>query len=344
MRTPLKITCWNIEHAHRLVSGASNAAVAERRARIHRTLTAIDPDILCVVEGPAGVARIRQFAEEVLDNAWVPILLETDNGSDREYRMSGTQWIWFLVRSELVGQCALQAPDVWQSFTGQTRWSVHDWGRCAPQTHQHYRHPQVLILDIGQDTQLELIGIHLKSKINLQRIERDAEGNLTGAYLDEALRARVKLATEAMDVRKYIDAKFAQKPAPGILVMGDANDGPGHDVFESHYLFFDLVSNLQGDVLRAERFFNHALFDYPEHLRWTARYGDPLTGFSAANNPLLIDHIMISQALCRGALPLVANAHAGQVEHEAFERANAGAGSARRTSDHRPVSLRLDAR
>ena len=53
---------------------------------------------------------------------------------------------------------------------------------------------------------------------------------------------------------------------------------------------------------------------------------------------------MISQALCRVELPLVANAQAGQVEHEAFERANAGASTARRTSDHRPVSLRLEAR
>jgi len=56
----------------------------------------------------------------------------------------------------------------------------------------------------------------------------------------------------------------------------------------------------------------------------------------------LLDHILISQPLCRGQFPLVVNAHAGQVEHEAFERANAGANSKTLTSDHRPVSCMLD--
>ncbi|WP_374239059.1 hypothetical protein [Thiocapsa sp. N5-Cardenillas] len=50
---------------------------------------------------------------------------------------------------------------------------------------------------------------------------------------------------------------------------------------------------------------------------------------------------MMSQAMCSGAITLGANAYAGQVEHEAFERANAGAAKNRQTSDHRPVSLEL---
>jgi hypothetical protein len=337
----LKITCWNVEHAHRLVTGPSSVVTEERRTRIRRTLQAIDPDILCLVEGPARVENINRFAEEVLDNAWVPVMLEAESGPDSMYRIRGTQWIWFLVRPGLRARCRLQPPSVWQAFTGQTRWTVHFWGRLTPETHAHYRHPQVLILDIGAREEIELIGMHLKSKINLNSLELDADENVIGDFLTEALQARVKLATEALDVRRYIEAKFDQKPSPGILLMGDANDGPGQDHFESRYLFFDLVSNLQGDVLRAERFFNHALFDYPEHLRWTARFDDRLTGVKAADNPLLIDHIMMSQALCRGELPLVANAYAGQVEHEAFERANAGAAKNRQTSDHRPVSLHL---
>ena len=249
--------------------------------------------------------------------------------------------IWFLVRPPLLEQCQLQHPSVWRAFTGQPSWPVHYWGALAASTHRHYRHPQVLVLDLGGDVQIELIGLHLKSKINLNKLELDADGNPTGAFLAEALRARVNLATEALDVRRYIDAKFDQKPAPGLLLMGDGNDGPGRDFFESRYLFFDLVSNLQGDVVRAERYFNHALFDFPERLRWTARYDDAIGGVKAANNPLLIDHIMMSQALCRGQLPLVAQAHAGAVEHEAFERGNAGATVSQRSSDHRPVSLTL---
>jgi hypothetical protein len=200
----------------------------------------------------------------------------------------------------------------------------------------------VLILDLDGQHELELIGVHLKSKINQLPIERDAEGNLIGPHVREATEARIKLATEARDVRRYVDAKFEQLPDPALVVLGDCNDGPAHDLFEEAYLFFDLISNLQGEVLVAERFFNHALFDYPGHLRWTARYDDDLLGLKARDNPLLLDHILVSQPLCRGRLPLVVNAHAGQVEHEAFERANAGAKSRTQTSDHRPVSLRME--
>jgi len=194
---------------------------------------------------------------------------------------------------------------------------------------------------LGGGHELEVIGLHLKSKINQKRITRDEDGNITGDYLEEALKARVKLATEARNVRAYIDARFDQVPAPGILVLGDANDGPGQDYFESLYMFFDLVGNLQGNVMDAERFFNHALFDFPLPLRWTAKYRDDVTGVPASRNPLLIDHILMSQPLVSGALPVQAHAQAGRVEHQAYERANAGASAPAKTSDHRPVSLML---
>lgn len=54
----LKITCWNVEHAHRIVTGPSTASTEDRRTRVRRTLAAIDPDILCLVEGPAQVENI----------------------------------------------------------------------------------------------------------------------------------------------------------------------------------------------------------------------------------------------------------------------------------------------
>ena len=94
----------------------------------------------------------------------------------------------------------------------------------------------------------------------------------------------------------------------------------------------------------AERFFNHALFDSPQHLRWTAKYRDEVSvpTIPASRNPLLIDHILISQPLCRSQLILVANENAGRVEHEVYERLNAGSNDKTETSDHRPVSCKFD--
>lgn len=343
---PLKVTTWNIEHSNRLVSSNPSAAVMERRLRVRQTIESISPDILCIQEGPKGEQAVDDFCTQVLDRQWIPVLLEQDHEAlghrDKEYQTKGTQWIWFLVRAGRERNCRLQSPDVWQSFTGMKTWSVNFWGEEKSTQHYHYRHPQVLIYDLGNGQEIELIGVHLKSTINDKPIERDADGNLMGEYLTEATEARIKLATEARNIRQYVAAKFDQLAYPGLLVIGDCNDGPGQDYFEKQYLFFDLISNIQGDVMIAERFFNHALFDFSAHLRWTARYRDEVLGIPASQNPLLLDHILISQPLCRGGLSLMAKEHAGTVEHEAYERFNAGSSSNTKTSDHRPICCKLD--
>ncbi len=343
---PLKIATWNLEHSDRLISEDPTPNILDRRRRVLETVEEINPDILCIQEGPKGEQRIDAFCEQVFNDKWVPVLLKQPadalGARDKEYQIKGTQWIWFLVRAALAGQCRLQSPDIWQSFIGGKTWKVNFWGEEKAKRHSHYRHPQVLVYDLGNGQEVELLGVHLKSKINKKRIKRDQDGNLIGEYVNEAMEARIKLATEARNIRQYIGAKFDQLANPGLIVMGDCNDGPGHDYFETLYLFFDLISNLQGEVLLAERFFNHALFDAPGHLRWSAKYRDAVLKIPASKNPLLLDHILISQPLCRGQLSLVANEHAGRVEHEAFERANAGSNSKTRTSDHRPVSCQFD--
>jgi hypothetical protein len=114
------------------------------------------------------------------------------------------------------------------------------------------------------------------------------------------LTARIKMTTEGTNVRAYIDAKFLQTRNPAIFVLGDFNDGPGKEYFEERYLFFDLVSNLQGDVFFASRFLNHALFDYPDELRWSVQFDD----FVDPNRDphILLDHILFTQPLVDGSL------------------------------------------
>ena len=342
---PIKITSWNVEHSARLIGTSPGAAGTERRHRVRGTVEEIDPDILCLIEGPRGEAAATSFSEDVLGGAWKPVFLPRADGDagprDGDYETRGSQWIWFLVRDSLHGRCRLQAPAVWRAFTGAGKWKVHYWGRHAPTDHRHYRHPQVLIVEPGSGVELEVIGVHMKSKINRNPIERDAQENIVGAYLEEALEARIKLATEARDVRRYIDARFGQSAAPAIVLAGDVNDGPGQDFFERNYLFFDLIGNLQGSIVNSERFFGHALFEYPADLRWTARFRDKISGLPASRNPLLLDHILLSRPLVSGVLPYGAAGHAGLVEHRAYERGNAGASEARRSSDHRPVSVVL---
>ncbi|WNC69951.1 hypothetical protein RI845_07390 [Thalassotalea nanhaiensis] len=333
----LKITSWNIEHSARLIGTNISDLNKDRRKRVVDTIQDINPDILCMLEAPSSEEDIKAFCNDVLDNKWQPITLNND-----DYQIKGTQWIWFLVRDSLFNNCRLQAPSIWQSFVGHKSWPVHYWGQEKEKSHSHYRHPQVLIFTTQNGQELEVIGQHMKSKINRNPVWEDKEeGILTTKYINEALKARIKLATEARNIRAYINTRFDQNQSPAIVVLGDANDGIGQDYFEKKYMFFDLISNLQGNVMQSDRFFNHALFDYPENLRWSAKYANPITGKKAKDNPLLIDHIIMSQALVNGSFDLQAGEGAGEVEHLAFERGNSGASAKRITSDHRPVSITL---
>jgi hypothetical protein len=103
-------------------------------------------------------------------------------------------------------------------------------------------------------------------------------------------------------------------------------------------LFHDLISNLQGDIFFAERFLNHALFDFPDHLRWTVQFDDLID--PDRPREILLDHIMFTQALSgNGRGPLRVPPKGGLVEHEIHERiASLFPG---RLSDHRPVSVKL---
>ena len=147
--------------------------------------------------------------------------------------LTGNQWIWFLVKDQVfqnASQSFLQNPLIWNQFVGHTTWPVNFWGDMSTRNHRHWRHPQVLVLEF-EGIRTEFIGVHLKSKIN-RRPPFDANGDLRQNYVEDAIKARIKLATEAENVRNYINARVRQESAPRIFVLGDANDGPGKRFFE----------------------------------------------------------------------------------------------------------------
>jgi len=177
----------------------------------------------------------------------------------------------------------------------------------------------------------------MKSKFNRANPFAADGTTLRAEFVEKALRARVKLATEATNVRAYIEARFAQEPDPAIFVLGDMNDGPGKERFEREYLFFDLISNVQGDVFFARRFLNHALFDFAEDLRWSVFFKDKID--PERSPKILLDHILFTQRLVRdNQLPRI-DPGAGFVERPVHERINAVRSSRNQTSDHAPVSV-----
>lgn len=143
-------------------------------------------------------------------------------------------------------------------------------------------------------------------------------------------------------MRYYIENRFRNEPDPVVFVVGDLNDGVGKEVFERKYLFHDAISNLQGDVFFANRFLNHALFDFGEEHRWSASFTDVWDPFRPTQ--ILLDHIIFTQSVtgtdAMATTGMRVHGGAGRVEHEIHNVVNAVFDREEdHTSDHRPVTV-----
>ncbi len=345
MAQEYKFTAWNIEWLDDLIRDLNSPdktpsqiqRLSQRLEGIYQVIKQISPDVLCITEGPKSEAGIDRFV------AGLPGYTAIKRSNGDSYHQQGRQWIWFIAKEAIASGASLLPIRVWQEYTKMAspagehadRWPVYWWGKATSDFHSHYRHPQVLVLTIN-GVRLELIGGHFKSKLTREGNFFSEDPEVRLKYIEATLVNRVKLATEAQNLRYYIDQRFRQEPSPAIMVMGDLNDGPGKEVFERQFLFFDLLNNVQGDVFEAAKFLNHALFDYPDNLRWTASFKDKI---DPSRDPhILLDHIMFSQPLVNGSLPLRVKAHAGKVEHEVYDRTSALMDRNLRISDHKPLS------
>lgn len=379
----MKVTAWNAEWLDThwgVVSGQYEPGQRlfphkapdrpEAQARIDAVsgfLTALDPDILFLCEGPKGQPQMEAFLAQVMPGHR---LVTRPGGAS--YETGGRQWQWFAVRTALAERInpRLVPIDTWRAFAAAQSDSIDadgTWRVSAPRnrdfgdvenvpvamriTHQFFREPQVLRFDFGGGSH-EIIGAHLKSKFTGSSLPKRRADESFDDYLErskavreftaKATEARIKLSSEATFIRAYIDHRFGQEADPSILVVGDLNDGPGKEVMEREYLLHDLISNLQGEVFFAQRYLNHALFDQPGHLRWSARFKDPID--PSRDDHILLDHILFTQAMTRGGTsPLFVQPRAGYVEHLKFEEAEAEYGRGM-LSDHRPVSITLTPR
>lgn len=328
----IKIVSWNIGHLERLIKETLNNTEQKRKDAIINEIKNLEPDVLCILEGPKGETAIDFISNQWLNGEWVPV-----KASDGKYSILGDQWIWFLVRKQHKDLVSLLPVETWDVFSCGSKWKCHLWGEFEEKTHEHYRHPQVLVLD-WKGLRVEIIGLHLKSKfVNSGESMWKAGGQSRQDFIREALKARIKMTTEATNVRAYIDAKFSQVENPAIFVLGDLNDGPGKEYFENNYLFFDLISNLQGEIFFARRYLFHALFDFADELRWSVYFKDFVD--SDRDPHILLDHIMFTQGLVNDSLPLRVDSHAGKIEHEIHDLINAPLPKTAKTSDHKPISV-----
>jgi endonuclease/exonuclease/phosphatase family metal-dependent hydrolase len=186
------------------------------------------------------------------------------------------------------------------------------------------------------------VTLHAKSKFvrGGESMWRDPARRLD--FVKAALEARRRISAEAMRVREYLNACFAQDEAAAVVVAGDLNDGPGTDYFERHYLTHNVAGMIAGSAFAPRRMLRHAFIDVMEKERnYTAIFDDFIDDIR--DRKILLDHILVSPSLYWGADDAIAAR--GTIEHDVFEAgidADARAHSRQRMpSDHRPQSVTL---
>lgn len=299
-------------------------------SRIQRTIQAMDPDIMGVVEGPKNQSQMEKFVADFLtDPAGNPLYAVVPSPTARAQRPH------LLVKRSL-GAVVRTLEDEQRYKAMVKSWKFNLWGTYSlekGETHTFFRRPLVAELTIGS-RKLTVVLLHIKSK----HIGLDPKPWVP--YVEAAILARQKITSEIQRVRQYLDDALTEEITRSVVVMGDLNDGPGRDMFEARFMLHNLVDVIQGTVLDPELNVYHAL----EALRtraFTAEFTDPIDGGRKFE---LIDHILVSPGMLEGTADFQLQKGSGKVEHDAWE-GNLGANPETerddRPSDHRPVSCEI---
>ena len=337
----MKLANWNVEWmnkwftadvdapAFKPAADAARSGITDLPAlagRVGAVVEAIDPDVLCIQEGPSRVEEMRLFVDGVLD------------GRYEVYGPSGTgaQKLYALVKKGGAVATVGFPPPAERIDLGEV-WEVDVDGDMRLGPYEFTRDPLVLDLTGPSGKVVRLINLHTKSKYVHRGRELWAEDRQ--AFVAFALKARRRISAEVMRVREYVDAMLERDPEALIAVAGDLNDGPGTDYFERRYLTHNLVAMLAGSPFHPRRMLRHAFIDaVDKELNYTAVFDDFVDGID--DRKLLLDHILLSPALhwLGGDTPA-----AGVIEHAAFEAQidEDATGRQRLPSDHRPQSVVL---
>jgi len=303
-------------------------ATATRTAAVIR---AIDPDILGIQEAPSRQVELELFVAKYLADSNGQPLYQVFLGDSGAAQKLGVLYKPGSVTSAALAPHAHIANliDPWMSDVD---------GDAVLEEYRFTRTPLVVNFAFGQ-RQLQLIVGHTKSNFinNGQQMWNDPQQRQN--YVVTALKDRRRISSEAMRIRTYIDSVLAQTPGANLIVLGDMNDGPGLDYFETNFLTHNVVDILFGSQFKPEWTFRHAQHDVPENERYTAVFDDFVEGINAKR--VLLDHILLSPGLTTGGLRKVPESGTVYQSEYAAQIVNGGAHREDRPSDHRPVGVRL---
>ena len=168
---------------------------------------------------------------------------------------------------------------------------------------------------------LKVILVHGKSKglggIQFFEVEKAARAN------------RKKLMGQALELRGRLDRVFSRSPDLPVVVMGDFNDDPGLDIYESQ-LGRSFVETVMGSVFDPRRIFHNPLAHLmtwepedndsrrvkykPGQSLFTMKFRDPILNQDDPHRAW-IDHLLFSRGMMRDGVAVRGVADSGWIEN-----------------------------
>lgn len=302
--------------------------LAERSKALAKVVGAVDPDLLCIVEGPDTLKDQTKTASQQL-LAWRDL-----HGLDQDYDAvhgipsGGQQELCALFRKSKVKlvhdpEKKARKNPFDQPFLVDTIESL------IKEQYKHYRPPlEISIREPDGEKELgRVIVAHTKSKgifdfVDLSRFEQLSERN------------RRKLYAECYSIRERCNQWFDDNADQKVIVCGDINDGFGLDYYEQRFSR-SAVEILLGEVWEPQKILRHVL-PRPKLNKYgwypsSSRFRDRITGDQFN---VLIDHILVSQNIAfRNSR--VWNPYASGADDEIKSIKN----ELVKASDHFPVSV-----
>jgi hypothetical protein len=306
-------------------------------SRIAAGIRTIDPDVLFVEEGPPLQEQMALFVATFLGDDYV------------SYRSNrAAQAIHALVRRTLANDIKPWLP---AASTEKQLWRdvpFYPWGKIAAadrKKHSLARYPLLLRADMGTGQDLILAGVHTKSKFSKLKTKQQWDNRAANPEpVLDALGSRQKLSSEVARLRSVLSSVIAAGPLQAsVIVVGDFNDGPFHDLMEKEFLTKNILDELVGSFLDPNTYFKHAMEAPVLSAATTTRFKDPLQGGALVEE--LIDHMVVSPAIWSGLGAYRIKLGSCQVDEAAWQMGVVGdpeAARDNRPSDHKPVSVVLE--
>jgi exonuclease III len=307
-------------------------AVARKVAAV---ITDLDADIIGIQEGPLRTTQMEFFVKTYLKGAYDVFGME-----------SGVQSIYALVRKGL--NIVVEQVPKSHKFYSHLRKPVvfQPWGKVkSTKPHKMARPPVLLrVRKPGEKGIVHVIVAHTKSQFTpgftvAKFRTRDM------ATMKAAVLSRQKLSADVAAYRRHVThAILSEKEAIGVILMGDLNDGFARGVFEREFLMQSLVDELRGSFRRQSALLEHVM----NQKQLAAKTAYTIAFRNAEQNGKitkeLIDHILITPAICDRKLWLKFRKNSAAIGHDISARhtTKKGKGPDDHPSDHAPMWADFD--